>query len=99
MYAVERYKDIPGTKTHKPSLNPPFSTAYCSAPRTGQSDNMLEAKHLGNLKERHRNKQINFSVHPKIQNSNARQPNLLPTLRNRREGNHNSKASLFLAGH
>lgn len=23
VYAVERYKDIPGTKTHKPSLNPP----------------------------------------------------------------------------
>lgn len=56
---------------------------------------MLEAKHLGNLKERHRNKQINFSAYPKIQNSNAKQPNLHPTLRNRREGNHNSKASLF----
>lgn len=52
MYAVERYKDIPGTKTHKPSLTPPLITAYCSAPKAGKSDNMLEAKHPGNLKEK-----------------------------------------------
>lgn len=52
MYAVERYKDISGTKTHKPILNPPLITAYYSAPRAGKSDNMLQAKHPGNLKEK-----------------------------------------------